>query len=463
MHQKGYVIYCPGSRSIIISNDVIFDELFTSAIALTWQKFQDGLTLRPLASFIPDVSTTLEHTGTILTIHTPVKEGNVPTPPPPNEHENHADPDDDVPDLVPQGQDDENSTAESEDDEDDASQDDFSEASEDDLHDDTDFAPFLDVAAPEPEPETPQPQLQQPLCRSTRPRKPNSRYASVASTVSWENLCNDIDLQEACAVEAHPAPMPPASNAMSWEPAPKTLREILRMPDGPMKTSWLQSIHKEFKTLIDNNTFVLDMPRKGEPVTPIMETFKVKILSDGSLDKLKTHIVVRGDFQSKTLTEDKWSPTASFRALKMFLAHASRTKARVKQLDFAGAFLQAKTRSRVFVSIPQIYGILFPEYKEFCGRPVRLAKSMYGMTLSGKYWFLDLQDYLIELGFRPSPTIPSLFMKVDDKGNKIYVLDYVDDMLYYATNEIAIKEFEQQLQKRFNLELIGQDHWYLST
>ncbi len=54
-------------------------------------------------------------------------------------------------------------------------------------------------------------------------------------------------------------------------------------------------------------------------------------------------------------------------------------------------------------------------------------------------------------------------MKVNDKGNKIYVLDYVNDMLYYVTNKIAIKEFEQQLQKRFNLELMGQAHWYLST
>jgi len=157
--------------------------------------------------------------------------------------------------------------------------------------------------------------------------------------------------------------MPSVQNAMSWEPAPKTLREILKMHDGPVKTAWLQSVCKELKTLIDNNTFVLDTPNKGESVTPIMETFHVKILSDGTLDKLKTRIVVRGDLQSKTLSEDKWSPTASFRALKMFLAHASRVKTRVKQLDFVGAFLQAKTRSRVFVSIPAIYGVLFPEYK----------------------------------------------------------------------------------------------------
>ncbi len=197
-----------------------------------------------------------------------------------------------------------------------------------------------------------------------------------------------------------------------------------------MKTAWLQSVCKEFKTLIDNNTFILDTPEKGETVTPIMETFRVKILSDVTLDKLKTRIIVRGDLQSKTLSEDKWSPTASFRALKMFLAHASRTKAHVKQLDFVGALLQAKTRSRVFVSIPAMYGVLFPEYKEFCGRPVRLAKSMYSMTLSGKYWFLDLQDYLTELGFKASSTVPSLCIKEDEKGGKLYVLNYVDDMLY---------------------------------
>jgi len=285
----------------------------------------------------------------------------------------------------------------------------------------------------------------------------------MANTVSWENLCEDEELQEACAVEAHTLPMPSLSNALSWEPAPKTLREILKMPDGPIKTAWLQSVCKEFKTLVDNNTFVKDTPKKGKSVTPIMETFRVKILSDGSLDKLKTRIVVRGDLQAKNRTDDKWSPTASFRALKMFLAHASRIKTRVKQLDFVGAFLQAKTRNRVFVIIPPIYGILFPEYKEFCGTPDRLAKSMYGMTLSGKYWFLDLQDYLIELGFYTSTTFPCLFLKKDKEHNKLYVLNYVDDMLYYGNNETTVNEFEEKLQQRFNLELMGQAHWYLST
>ena len=45
-----------------------------------------------------------------------------------------------------------------------------------------------------------------------------------------------------------------------------------------------------------------------------------------------------------------YSHAASFHSLKMFLAHASHLKARVEQLDFIGAFLQANTRSRIFVT-----------------------------------------------------------------------------------------------------------------
>jgi hypothetical protein len=43
----------------------------------------------------------------------------------------------------------------------------------------------------------------------------------------------------------------------------------------------------------------------------------------------------------------------------MVLAHAPRLKVRIKQLDFFGAFLQAPMRSRMFVTIPKIFGVLF--------------------------------------------------------------------------------------------------------
>ena len=45
-----------------------------------------------------------------------------------------------------------------------------------------------------------------------------------------------------------------------------------------------------------------------------------KTQSDGSLDKLKLRIVVRGDLHNKELVGDTWSPTAPMSTLKYFQA-----------------------------------------------------------------------------------------------------------------------------------------------
>ena len=42
-------------------------------------------------------------------------------------------------------------------------------------------------------------------------------------------------------------------------------------------------------------------PEKGDPVTPYMDVYKAKIQSDGSLEKLKWIIVVRGYFHNKEM------------------------------------------------------------------------------------------------------------------------------------------------------------------
>ena len=60
-----------------------------------------------------------------------------------------------------------------------------------------------------------------------------------------------------------------------------------------------------------------------------MDLYKAKIKSDGSLDKLKLIIVVKGNLQNKEMVVDTWSPTASMRILKYLLADAAKHKSRV--------------------------------------------------------------------------------------------------------------------------------------
>jgi hypothetical protein len=77
------------------------------------------------------------------------------------------------------------------------------------------------------------------------------------------------------------------------------------MTDEVVRQEWLKAIKKEIKMLVDSGTFVADTLKTGEISTPVMETFKDKVKSDGSLDKLKMRLVVQGDLQDKNITEDK--------------------------------------------------------------------------------------------------------------------------------------------------------------
>ena len=121
-----------------------------------------------------------------------------------------------------------------------------------------------------------------------------------------------------------------------------------------------------------------------------MDVYKANIQSDGSLDKLKLRILVRGDLQNKEMVGDTWSSIASMRALKYFLAYAAKHKSRVHQLDFIGAFFQAKVKNRVFVKLDIRYTYYFTEYAKYFGRALILLKSMYGMTNSGKLFADEL-------------------------------------------------------------------------
>ena len=72
------------------------------------------------------------------------------------------------------------------------------------------------------------------------------------------------------------------------------------------------------------------------------------------------------------------------KTLKYFLADAEKHRAIVHQLDFIGAFLQAKVKNRVFVILNMRYAAYFPEYSQYFGRALKFLKSIYGMTKSGK-------------------------------------------------------------------------------
>ena len=107
--------------------------------------------------------------------------------------------------------------------------------------------------------------------------------------------------------------------------------EVTRLP-AEVKKDGLKATTKEIK----NPTFIMEGTRKEEIFNPCVDMYKTKIQYDGSLNKIQLRIEVRGELKNKEMIGDNWSPTASMRTLKYFLADDSKQKVRRRKLYFIG-------------------------------------------------------------------------------------------------------------------------------
>ena len=73
-----------------------------------------------------------------------------------------------------------------------------------------------------------------------------------------------------------------------------------------------------------------------------------------------------------------------------------------------------------------------------------------------------LKEWLIEEGFIQSQCQMSIYYKYAPDGSKIVVLSYVDDCVYWYTNEDLGKWFVDTLGKRFHMNFLGYAHWFMS-
>ena len=105
------------------------------------------------------------------------------------------------------------------------------------------------------------------------------------------------------------------------------------------------------------------------------------------------------------------------------------------ELDFIGALLQGKFKNRVFVKLDSIYAEYFPEHSSYFGWALRLLKYMYGMTNSGKLYYDELTEWMLEEGLIQYQCQMYIYYKYAPDGTRIVVLAYIDNGVYWYTHE----------------------------
>ena len=75
-HQKGYLVYVPSTRKLILSYDVVFDEKNSSTLAYTSQPYAEAMAMRPAVTYTPYATSLREISGDVITF-AQFEEGNI--------------------------------------------------------------------------------------------------------------------------------------------------------------------------------------------------------------------------------------------------------------------------------------------------------------------------------------------------------------------------------------------------
>ena len=170
-------------------------------------------------------------------------------------------------------------------------------------------------------------------------------------------------------------------NAIALLCNPKTVREALSSPEY---SKWTAAIHGEMSFLIEKHTFDVCPIPQGRNVIPTKLVIKIKIGSDGRIDKFKARCCVLGFRQTKGLDfnpDNVYSPMTEPTTIRTLLAIANKLNLNVDHLDIKTAFLNGILPSdeQFFCSPPP--GFALPP--GFCWQ---LKRGLYGDHQSGAIW-----------------------------------------------------------------------------
>ncbi|CAI7838742.1 unnamed protein product [Closterium sp. NIES-53] len=129
---------------------------------------------------------------------------------------------------------------------------------------------------------------------------------------------------------------------------------------------------------------------------------------------------------------------------------------KLHSLDFSPAFLQGSLHEEIWLRRPPGFTGLFP-----AGAKWSLRRPVYGLREAPREWLDILRTTLAAIGFAPSTTDPSLFLRSDTTLPPFYILVYVDDLVFATANTQALALVKAELQERPTCTDLGELRIYL--
>ena len=130
--------------------------------------------------------------------------------------------------------------------------------------------------------------------------------------------------------------------------------------------------------------------------------------------------------------------------IRTVLVIVAQNKWHVYQMDVKSTFLNGYLEEEVYVEQPQGYEVSGQENKFY-----RMENTLYGLKQALIAWYSHIDTYLTENGFHRSECEPTMYTKVNYKGNMLIVFLYVDDLIF--TGDFGIKDFRTIMESEFEM------------
>ncbi|CAI7784084.1 unnamed protein product, partial [Closterium sp. NIES-53] len=235
-----------------------------------------------------------------------------------------------------------------------------------------------------------------------------------------------------------------------------TPRSYAEATEGPYSSQWQAAMDAKMASWKSTGTYVDEVPPPRANIVSGMWIFRVKRPS-GSLPVFKARYVARG-FSKRQGVDffQTFSPTPKMTTLRVLLHVATQRDYELHSLDFSTAFLQGSLHEEIWLCRPPGFTGSFP-----VGTQWSLRRPVYGLRQAPHEWHDTLKTTLAALGFAPSTSDPSLFLRTDTTLPPFYVLVYVDDLVFATADTEALAHVKSELQKRHTCTDLGELTSYL--
>ena len=231
------------------------------------------------------------------------------------------------------------------------------------------------------------------------------------------------------------------------ESEPQNFKEAMSCPEAPQ---WKEAVNSEIESILQNHTWELvDLPPGNKPLG-YKWIFKRKLKADGSIDKYKARLVVKGYRQKEGLDYfDTYSPVTRITSIRLLIAFAAINKLEIHQMDVKTAFLNGELEEEIYMEQPE--GFQAPgNGNKVC----KLVKSLYGLKQAPKQWHEKFDNVMISNDFKINECDKCVYVKNTTKGYVIVCL-YVDDMLIIGSNNYMITSTKNLLMSKFDMKDLG--------